>query len=220
MPRTESAADRAYGAIHQLIMSREFEIGEPISEYRVSERLELSRTPVREALKRLEQRGLLESFPGRGMFVRRYTIKDVIEITEVMREVECVAIRKMIANPVQKDIDRLHEIVTEQASAFERGDLDKALSDGRAFHNLISARVDNSRLHAAVADAGEQSDYLSRLEVQTSQGNEITAAAVDEHRQLVELLAKGDGEGAEVLLREHLSTHEGELLLLASAGVL
>lgn len=201
-------------------MNREFATGEPISEYRLSERLSLSRTPVREALKRLELRGLLESFPGRGMFLRRYTIRDVVEISEVMREIECVAIRKLIANPSTATIARLRDVAEEQAASFEGGELDKALTDGRAFHDLISDHVDNSRLRAALADAGAQSDYLSRIEVQTTRGNEITLVAVEEHRELAGLLAKGDGEAADALMRKHLSTHESELLALASAGVL
>lgn len=220
MVRSNSAADRAYIAIHDMILNREFDAGEPMSEYRLSERLSLSRTPVREALKRLELRGLLENLPGRGMFVRRYTIKDVIELSEARREIECIAIRKMAMAPNQDDLDAMRAIATEAQNALDAGEVLSTVDIGDRFHTIIRNRLDNSRLRELLDEVAEQSLYLSRIEVQTGRGAEIASTAVSDHLEIVELLAKGDVAGAEAIMRRHLTTHENELLSLASAGVI
>lgn len=220
MVRSNSAADRAYIAIHDMILSREFDAGEPMSEYRLSEVLSLSRTPVREALKRLELRGLLENLPGRGMFVRRYTVKDVIELSEARREIECVAIRKMAMAPNQEDVDAMRAIATEAQKAIDAGDVDSSVDIGDRFHAIIRNRLDNSRLGQLLDEVREQSMYLSRIEVQTGRGAEIAGTAASDHFEIADLLEKGDVAGADGLMRRHLTTHENELLSLASAGVI
>ncbi|AEA26314.1 transcriptional regulator, GntR family [Pseudonocardia dioxanivorans CB1190] len=151
----ERAADRAYRMIRADIMSGELEGGARLGEANLAERYGLSRTPVRESLRRLQSEGLVEVLPHRGARVVDWRSLDIAAIYDMRAVVEGFMVRRAAVTMSDEEIDRLTTLcdkVERQTAAMELGDpelIDLLAGFNREFHGSI-ARAAGGEIFAAV----------------------------------------------------------------------
>jgi DNA-binding GntR family transcriptional regulator len=208
-----SAVAQAYLQLRERILSGALTPGTPLSEYQLARELSVSRTPVREALSRLQAVGLVRAVPQRGMFVRELGPQDVVEIIEIREALESMAARRFVENGVDEELlDRWDQEADEAGRLIAAGDIPEAFVLGCRLHDELIEAAGNGRLTDIIAQLGEQIWLLGMVGIR-ARGRPETAN--QEHKELLALLRKGDADGAEQCMRRHLRT-EGRILLDAS----
>jgi DNA-binding GntR family transcriptional regulator len=192
---------RAYDEIRRRILDGEFLPSSPISEYQLAATLNISRTPVREALKRLEKDGLVWSIPNIGTFVAELSAQDIMEIYQVREGLEGMAARIAAEQMPEKDIELLeNEIVfTEQVSSTAL--VDEIFERDIRLHKLIIESTLNVRLGKILATLDDQ---MHRVRIIFSQSPDWVEAVVREHSSIVENIKARNGKGAENAMVQHL----------------
>src|SRR5216684_4246526 len=164
-----SLAEKAYHAIRELIVSLELAPGAVIDERELIERLEIGRTPVREALRRLSHEGLVEVYPRRGMFVTGVDVRELARLSEVRELLEPEAARLAAERATDVDRAELGALLVElDAGRSELIDLDERIHRAvyRAAHNdLLEATLEQYYVLAIrIWSIGLDSAHMSRAE--------------------------------------------------------
>lgn len=141
-----SLADRAYQRIEAMILSGTLKGGERLNDVRLAEKFSISRGPVRSALARLAEAGLVDLIPYRGVYVRTIDFDDVLEIYDLRAAIERASIKAACRNMTSEILELLNRRVTAMHESFKRGDIEKYFADNLAFHELIHRASGNSRL--------------------------------------------------------------------------
>ncbi|MBI2371646.1 MAG: GntR family transcriptional regulator [Deltaproteobacteria bacterium] len=198
--------EKAYDAIKDAILKHILKGGELLSEERLAKGLGISRTPVREALRRLASEGLVESIPRRGSFVSRLTMTDVKEIFQIREALEGMAAR-LAALGVREDELRATRARLEKA--FESRDPDELFEAGREFHHWIIVNSRNERLIRLLAALRSQIDRVFFLGTTLSGQME---RSFSEYEALIRALEQRDPDLAEQIMRRHLAAVREQLL--------
>ncbi|CAN5362189.1 GntR family transcriptional regulator [soil metagenome] len=201
-----SLADRAYLALRDQLITLQIKPGEPIDDGRVARELEIGRTPVREALKRLEDDRLVISYPRRGTFATGVEITDLAFINEIRLQLEPLAARR----------------AAERASTGQRAELQQLLGTFEAIDDLPSDPTDLMRLDITVHRAIYRTAGNPHLEdVLIRYHNLVTrifclflerltdvAEHINEHTAILTAIIDGDGDTAAELTTRHLTGFE------------
>lgn len=194
-----SLADKVFEQLEQDILSGNYTAGEVLTEAKLSNALGVSRTPVREAVRRLEQAGLLQE-SGKGMIVVGISQTDLEDIYEIRRRLEGLAAFRASESKDTQFLEKLQEIVELQEFYTGKGDAG-------------NIQALDSRFHKAIYEGcgGILRDTLSSLHrrIQRYRKDSVTdldraRQAVAEHRAIYEAIAKGDSELAQELAVVHV----------------
>jgi DNA-binding GntR family transcriptional regulator len=208
-----SAVAQTYLELRRQILSGQLQPGEPLSEYQLAKTFNVSRTPVREALARLNSAGLVRSVPQRGMFVSELGPSDVVEIMEIRERLESLVVRRVMDQELSDEQLIPWEGQTEQArQLIADGQLPEALAIGSSLHDQLIEFAGNERLAEILAQLSEQVWLLSMVGIRAPGRPEV---ANEEHRMLLAHMRDGDADAAEAAMREHLR-NEGRILLSAT----
>jgi DNA-binding GntR family transcriptional regulator len=195
-----SLADKAYHEIRGLIVSLELAPGAVIDERELIERLEIGRTPVREALRRLAHERLVEVYPRRGMFVTGVDVRELARLSEVRELLEPEAARLAAERATDTDREQLGLLLTElDGGASELMDLDERI------HRAVYRAAHNDLLEATL-----EQYYVLALRIWSialDRAHELEEA-VEAHRALLEAIQAGDGERAADTMRAHVQDFE------------
>jgi DNA-binding GntR family transcriptional regulator len=204
---------QTYLELRRQILSGQLQPGEPLSEYQLAKTFNVSRTPVREALARLNSAGLVRSVPQRGMFVSELGPSDVVEIMEIRERLESLVVRRVMDQELSDEQLITWEGQTEQArQLIADGQLPEALAIGSSLHDQLIEVAGNERLAGILAQLSEQVWLLSMVGIRAPGRPEV---ANEEHRVLLAHMRDGDADAAEAAMREHLR-NEGRILLSAT----
>jgi DNA-binding GntR family transcriptional regulator len=202
-PSTPSMAERAYDHLTERLSNGELRGGDVILESRLAEKLELSRTPVRDALTRLEGEGLLER-SGRALVVRRISIKEFLDMLHVRRLIEpeaaCLAAGKMdpsLLAALRKSLLAAPEKQTK-AALF-------------ALDESIHLNIANSLRNDCLADLVRNLRRRTRL-FELTEFPAKSRSDRNEHLKLIDALIASDGEGAKSAMLEHLDALREEIV--------
>ncbi|GEM_PF-71094 len=203
-----SLTDRAYEQIKEEILSNRLRPGDPLRVEHFIRRLNLSRTPMREAIQQLEKEGLVEIRPRMGSFVSHIELREIVEMYRVRAVLEGFAAR-LAAGRVSTDrLAGVEEQLTRQSSNGETDYL--ALSNaGLALHRLIVESCGNAVLTRFVVSL---QDHFRRFRAVSPQLPERVLDFHQEHLQILDSLKKADGVRAEQLVQRHLE-RAAELLV-------
>jgi DNA-binding GntR family transcriptional regulator len=218
-----SLADEIAFRIQSAILEGEYPPGSHLQQDQLCARFGVSRTPVREALRKLQATNLVELVPNRGATVRIPTRKELSEVYALRAELEGFACQTAAPNLGPRALDELEraQLEMERAMALlEDGGLrseDEAAFNARitmanvAFHSAIHRLADNSRLTRAIEDLQDYfpKDYVWRAIRDSPEGRVLS---VDEHEHIRDTLATGDGAGARRAMAAHIE-HAGRLLI-------
>ncbi|MGO7162617.1 GntR family transcriptional regulator, partial [Rhizobium johnstonii] len=122
-PRHLTLRERIYEEIVRLIVSGELPSGVSIDEKELTERLQVSRTPFREAIGTLAKEGLIEIKPYRGFFVRSFTPKEIDDLYDLRKTLECFAVELAVPQMSDRHIAGFERILDEAVAALRRGDM-------------------------------------------------------------------------------------------------
>jgi DNA-binding GntR family transcriptional regulator len=154
----QTATERAYRVLKQLILDNELPVGTQLLELEAAARLGMSRTPVREAMVRLEQEGMIELRPRHGMRVLPLSATALAEIYEVITALEGAAAETLARNgAAAEDIRAMRAAVAEMDTALARDDLTAWSRADEWFHSLLVKAAGNARLAALVDQVWDQS---------------------------------------------------------------
>lgn len=210
-PTSELIADQ----LRDSILDGGFRPGEQMIEAQLAARLQVSRGPVREALQRLIQEGLLVNHRNRGVFVLELTAADIAEIYGARKAVETAAADYVLASgktKISKTAKALRSIIREMSAAVRAGDWLRLAELDVSFHSTLVAAADNSRLSRIYATLAAESrlcivnleDFYPRADV-----------LVAEHERIVALLLGGDAAA----LRQEITCHMDKAVADLTASV-
>jgi len=215
-PAAESKPIReiAYETLKHAIITGDLPAGSRIVETEYAERMHISRTPLREALRKLERDGLVEYMLRRGVIVRAFTIADVEEIYTIRNCLEMLTLPAIIQNATPEDILRLRTILAEMDPLTERGDAAALSPAARRFHSELTAISGLKRTIRAIEG---QDEYISRFSALAIAKESRRSAAHEEHHQLVNLVEARDLEGFTALMTKHIERSKQTCLEALSA---
>ena len=187
------ATTRAADAVRRMITSGMLAPGSHVIESRLAAELGLSRSPLREALRVLEQEGLLRSVPNHGVTVTELSAQDIYEIYTLRRTLEEMAVRIGVPVTMPERLERLELAFAEMLDNAHRGDDDSAADDSHRFHLALVGLAGHSRLeHAYRSLALQLTMHLNR---KARAANETLVERAERHRVIVDLVRAGDADG-------------------------
>jgi DNA-binding GntR family transcriptional regulator len=202
--------------LRERILDGSFDPGEQLSEANLAAQLQLSRGPVREALQRLVQEGLLVSHRNRGVFVVELTATDVAEIYAAREAVEtAAAVAVFTGNEELRTmaVKKLTAIVATMPRLVEAHDWRKLAKQDVAFHTTLVKAGGNSRLVRMYATLAAESRICM---VHLENAYFHPQSLVEEHQHIVDLLAAGPRRSLEAAIRQHMVSAVSDLSLLMS----
>ncbi|MBC9176632.1 GntR family transcriptional regulator [Pseudoroseomonas ludipueritiae] len=216
--RTPTAADLAHARLKTLILDNHLPPGAQRLESELAVQLGLSRTPVREALVRLEQEGLIAITPRHGMRVLPIAAGDMREIYEVLTSLEPMAAELLARRPEPAcGLDRLETACTAMEQALAAQDRTAWAAADEAFHLGLAELCGNRRLAGMVMQVWDQSH---RARLFTLNQRPLPVRSTTEHRRVLEAIAAGEAERARELYRRHRHRSGVELVsLIERSGV-
>jgi DNA-binding GntR family transcriptional regulator len=192
----------AYERLKDAIRNANLPPGEPLSENRLSKLLGISRTPVREALQKLSQEGLVEIIPGRAVRIANRSFRDVVDVLYIRLLLEPGMMRLVAENISQAQIDLLWNCIVHMEGAVENQDRPGWAKADTVWHETLSDACPNQLLGEMVLQMRNRIHQYANVEneLKIQQLKKGTA----EHREVTEAVASRDGERAEQIMREHL----------------
>ena len=196
-------------ALRQAIRDGILPPGERLMEIPLAEELGVSRTPIREAIRILEQEGLIVMIPRRGTYVADMSLKDVTEVFELRCILEELAAELAAERITNEEIEALEQHLVEIGNYMNENNLDKVVQADILFHEILYKASRNDRLVEMINNLREQTLRFRTLSM--SQTGRL-AKTWDEHRQLVEAISDRDVERARQIARIHMEESEKTLL--------
>ena len=211
----QSISDQIYGLLRQRILHGEVEPGERLMQNQVAEALRASRTPVREAFRRLEQDGLVERVPQGGVRVTRLDTETIQEVFGIRKVLEAYAIELACDRITSQEIAALKRLLSQAQELLSSPDLGLEAKINRLFelnsqfHDTIYRASGNSYLMGMIN--GLRS-IVGRLRLLGLRAESRWSRAWDEHAQLIELLERRDKESAVRFIQTHLLNGASDVL--------
>lgn len=201
--------DVVFNTLRQAIITGEFAPGERLMEIVLAERLGVSRTPVREAIRKLELEGLVVMVPRKGAEVARITEDSLKEVLEVRCALEVLAVGLACQRITDEGRERLKKAHEEFVKSVQRGDTLEIANSDEAFHECIFELTNNKRLLQIITNLKEQM-YRYRMEYVKDVG--YHSDLISEHEKMLQAILNGDIETAEEIMRNHIHNQE-EIIL-------
>ena len=193
--------DIAYEQLKHAIITGQIPAGSRIVETVYADQLHISRTPLREALRKLERDGLVEYVLHRGVVVRAFTIEDIEEIFTIRNAMMMLIMPSVVENVTDGKIKELRDILKQMDVEYEKEDADALAVSNRLFHGTMEHISDKMRILRVI---DSQEEYIKRFSAVTIASIIRRSNAHQEHHQLVDLLEKRDLEGLQQLMQHHL----------------
>ena len=193
---------QVYEVLRETILTGKLKPGEKITEVEIAEELNVSRTPVREAIRMLELEELLVIVPQRGVFVAGIkSTKQIDDIFQVRAELEGLAAFLTAQNISDEQIFKLNNYIKSLKECIEDNDLQRCIEIDISFHQVIYETSENKWLQKLLDSLFEQ---ITRFRSRSLAQKGRMKAALEEHQQLSEALSERKPEKAKKLAREHI----------------
>jgi len=197
-----------YETLKENIVRLTLKPGQSISEKEISEMLEVSRTPVREAFVKLVQEELLEVYPQRGTFVSLIDLNHVEEVRFIRELLERASAKLAAENSEQVDISSLKENLQRQRFCIDEKNYEKFFELDEEFHYLISIGANKPRIWSVLQNYNA---HLSRIRVLSLAANYSWEQLLSQHSAILGAIEKGNAEIAEEAMGYHLRKLRFEL---------
>jgi DNA-binding GntR family transcriptional regulator len=207
---------RVHERLREQILSGELEPGAELAEVALSEKLGVSRGPIREALGRLASEGLVIVRPRRGAVVRSLSKEEFLELYQVREALEMMAVRLAVPRLRKEDFEELQRLNETMAQHAERDEVDQFFAANVAFHSRLLEASGNGKLQELYRQlVGQLGRY--RLRSLTLRGN--LQRSVAEHAALLRAAKRGDAERAAHLMCEHIRVPQRSLKALSDGDL-
>ena len=183
--------------------------GERLMEIQLAEELGVSRTPVREAIRKLELEGYVIMMPRRGTYVANLSIRDVNEVFEIRTSLDSLASGLAAERITDEELERLQRLLVMIGEYIEENNMEKIVETDTEFHDILYQASRNTRLVGIIFNLREQ---LTRFRATSMAYPGRLKETLEEHRHLVEAIAQGDALEAQHAAEEHMEKSEQTLL--------
>lgn len=200
-----SLTDEIADVVRERILKGEYEIGEKIKENQIATELKVSRTPIREAFKLLENEGLIDYVPNRGCFAKGFTKQDVNDIYAVREALEELAVRWSVARITEAELLALEEQVDLMEFYTKKKDKKRVLELNTSFHEVIYASA-RSRFLAQVLRSYKE--YIEKTRKSIFYEQSYLEGILSEHRAIFEAIKERDEEKAVEAISKHLEASQ------------
>jgi DNA-binding GntR family transcriptional regulator len=209
LPVSPSLSELAYKVIKEAILSLKIRPGAVLSIGYLADRLEVSRTPVRDAVLWLERDGLVTLIPHKGVRVLEISAKDIEKMYELRILLESYAAKVATTQLSPDELERLDKVLYETQEAFGQGQRVLASDVGRQIHDLLVQKVDNKWLTTVLDDLDTHYTRIRRFSALIPGRFERSHL---EHREILMALQSRDAQKAEQAMVDHLTSVEKDIL--------
>jgi DNA-binding GntR family transcriptional regulator len=205
-----------FESLREAIISGQLKPGERMMEIQMAEEMGVSRTPVREAIRKLELEGLVVMIPRKGAYVSGLSLKDIADVFEVRGALEGLAAELASERITDEELERLERYLVQITEDIEKGDLNKVVETDTEFHTQLYKASRNDWLLQIINNLREQIQRFRTTSLSLPGRMKI---AVDEHRQIVEAISSRNGKLARKLAQEHIEKAENSLMSMIQNGI-
>jgi len=202
IPNPRNLKEAVYQRLKENIVRGKIRAGVKLAEIQLAQKLGVSRTPLREAINRLEQDGFVEIIPRRGAFVKKHSLREILESLELREVLEGLAGRLAARHATPDMIRRMKACFR----GFSKRTVERSISSyahqNIRFHNLIIEASQNHKLITSIRNLYDQMDMV-RLHTILLPGR--ARKSLDEHWAIIGFIERGQGDRAERELREHIA---------------
>jgi len=197
----QTVNQRAYERLCGLILSGQLAYGSRLDERVLAERLGISRTPIREAIAKLGNEGIVEYRPYQGSYVRTFSAAQIEDLFDVRKELEALAVSQATKNAAEKDFERIQDAIDRCHAALDDRNLALFEEMDQLFHQLIARLSGNQTLI----------DCLERLGIQiqlarhsANMAPNLPERTQQDRNQILDLMRRRDGKAASKMMRQHI----------------
>lgn len=207
--------DLVLEAIREAIINGSLQPRERLMEIQLAEELGVSRTPVREALRKLELEGFIVMIPRKGAYVSDLTMKDIADVFEIRAALEGLAAALAAERITEEELEEMERLLVEKGEAINQNDIDKLVEVDTKFHETMYKASRNERLTGIISNLREQIQRfrLTSLSVPGRKNDSLV-----EHRGIVEAIQARDIQLAKQLAQEHIENAENVLIASLKKG--
>ena len=196
-----SLGNKIFMVLRDKILNEEYTEGQKLNEVALSKELNISRTPIREALKQLELEGLVKSIPNKGVYVLGFSQRDIDDMLEIRYALEGLAIQFAIERINDDELEKIKEIYDLMEFYAKKGDQEKFNEINIAFHEAIYRCTQSKYFEQLLTDINYYIHVTSRHSIR--QPDRLISAA-KEHREIYEALVARDKELAREKIQQHI----------------
>ena len=193
--------DVVFQTLRQAILRGELEPGERLMEIHLADRLGVSRTPIREAIRKLELEGLVLMIPRKGAEVAQITEKNMQDVLEVRKALEELSVQLACERITPEQVEEMKMAAEDFRKVLKSGDVTKIAEADVKFHDIIFAATNNQRLITLLNNLREQ---MYRFRVEYLKQKECYPQLLEEHDKLIALISGGEVEEACELMGCHI----------------
>ena len=193
--------DVDFNTLRQAILRGELKPGERLMEIQLANKLGVSRTPIREALRKLELEGLVNMVPRKGAEVADITEKSLRDVLEVRKALEELSVQLACEKITEEEIEELKRVAERFKDTLNDQDVTKIAEADVAFHDVIYTATDNQKLILLLNNLREQ---MYRYRVEYLKKEEAYPQLIAEHEELIDNISKRNKEEATRIMCEHI----------------
>ncbi len=193
--------DVVFNTLRQAILRGELKPGERLMEIQLANKLGVSRTPIREAIRKLELEGLVLMIPRKGAEVAEFTEKSLRDVLEVRRALEELAVELVCEKITDEQIQDLKDAAEEFKESLKDGDITRIAEADVKFHDVIYMATDNQKLIQLLNNLREQ---MYRYRVEYLKRSDFHQQLIDEHEEIIETIESGQKDRAVQVVCQHV----------------
>jgi len=202
-----------YVALREAIIKNQFKSGERLMETELADEMMVSRTPVREAVRKLQSEGYVIMLPRKGTYVTSLTIQDVNDVFEIRGALESMAAARAAERASGEEIAEIRKFIESEAVLWDSTDLARTIRCDIQFHSMVYRASKNTKVENLINDLREQTQ---RLRSSTLSRPGQVRFALEEHRQILSAIEARDAEGARDASIAHVERSREVMLELLS----
>lgn len=211
---TRSTVNRVYKSLRAMAVNYTFKPGERLNEVELSAELQVSRTPLREALNRLNMEGFLIFIPGRGFFCRQLDVKEVSDLYEARSALERAGIALSIQHATESEIAALDAFLDETGPEPGSRTAEELVTLDETFHERLIAMSGNAEFTRILGNINSRIRFVRWIEMDNDKRS-ITQA---EHRNILALLGARDLDECDNALRNHIARRTDQITASIKEG--
>ena len=209
-------ADWVTNSLREAIRNGLFDPGEKLDQGAIAETWGVSRTPIREAIRRLQAEGFLEVIPHRGAFVIQFSAEDVAEVYLVRRLLESEVVRQITPNVPEEVIDELDRVVKCCEVRCQDGQRHEYPDFDVRFHNLILQQSNSNLLKQILKELDNRSSLARVISLRYPNDDEYVRLSIIEHGAVVKAMRERDSKKAAAAMALHLKKSAERIQKLAT----
>ena len=197
--------DVVFNTLREAILKGELKPGERLMELQLAAKLGVSRTPIREALRKLELEGLVVMIPRKGAEVAKITVRDLKDALEVRMAIDSLSVKLACERLDEDDKTEIKQACVAFREAVKSGNVQAIVEGDERFHNTIYRASKNQKLITIAMNLREQ---VYRYRFEYVKDFSYHENLIREHDQITEAILKGDVETAQKIMKEHIYNQE------------